>query len=65
MQNINRVTTIEYELMTEDQKRIYLIQIWQEETMKWQRHAAKVQVYIFWFGIVFLFFWITLRVIRH
>ena len=42
---IPRVSQEQYNSMTDEQKRIYLIQIKQEETMTWQLMSAKIHVY--------------------
>lgn len=40
--SLPRVTEEEFNQMTDEQKRIYLLQIKQEETMEWQLQASKL-----------------------
>jgi hypothetical protein len=38
--------------MIDEQKRVYLLQIKQEETMSWQLLSAKTHVYGFWLLLI-------------
>jgi hypothetical protein len=48
-----RTEAKQYEYMTDAEKRTYLLQLKQEDTMEWQRTAAQLIVYTF-SGIVFI-----------
>jgi len=49
---IPRVSSEQYENMIDEQKRVYLLQIKQEETMSWQLLSAKIHVYGFWILLI-------------
>ena len=49
---IPRVSSEQYENMIDEQKRVYLLQIKQEETMSWQLLSAKTHVYGFWLLLI-------------
>jgi uncharacterized membrane protein YkgB len=54
------VISEEYDNMTDEQKRTYLLQLKQEDTMEWQKLASQIYVYSFCIGIIsvgiYLFF---------
>jgi len=54
------ITSEEYDNMTDEQKRTYLLQLKQEDTMEWQKLALQIYVYCFCIGIIsvgiYLFF---------
>jgi uncharacterized membrane protein YkgB len=54
------ITSEEYDNMTDEQKRTYLLQLKQEDTMEWQKLASQIYVYSFCIGIIsvgiYLFF---------
>lgn len=45
-------TSEEYDNMTDEQKRTYLLQLKQEDTMEWQKQASQIYVYCFWISII-------------
>jgi hypothetical protein len=49
---IPRVSSEQYENMIDEQKRVYLLQIKQEETMSWQLLYVKIHVYGFWILLI-------------
>ena len=54
------ITSEEYDNMTDEQKRTYLLQLKQEDTMEWQKLASQIYMYCFCIGIIsvgiYLFF---------
>ena len=54
------ITSEEYDNMTDEQKRTYLLQLKQEDTMEWQKLTSQIYVYSFCIGIIsvgiYLFF---------
>jgi hypothetical protein len=47
-----RVSDEHYKSMSDQEKREYLLQLKQEETMKWQLMSAKIHVYFFWISLI-------------
>ena len=50
--SLPRVSQDEYDLMTDNEKRQYIIQLKQEDTMKWQKIVAQFQSYMILLSIV-------------
>jgi hypothetical protein len=46
IQSLPRVSQDEYDVMTDNEKRQYIIQLQQEDTMKWQKIVAQFQSYM-------------------
>ena len=46
--SLPRVSREQFDLMSDSDKRIYLLQLKQEDTMKWQKHSSQIQVYTFY-----------------
>jgi cell division protein FtsX len=44
--SLPRVSQDEYDVMTDNEKRQYIIQLQQEDTMKWQKIVAQFQSYM-------------------
>ncbi len=55
---IQRPSQEDFDKMTEDQQNLLLIQLQQEDTMSWQKHAAQIQVMVFWLTLGGGFVWI-------
>jgi hypothetical protein len=50
--SLPRVSQDEYDVMTDNEKRQYIIQLQQENTMKWQKIVAQFQSYMILLSIV-------------
>ena len=54
--SLPRATQSEYDNMTDAEKRQYLLQIKQEDTMKWQKIVSQFQSYMILVGIAVTIF---------
>jgi hypothetical protein len=55
------VTSEEYNNMTDEQKRTYLLQLKQEDTMEWQKTQAQIYMYCFWISVVIVLGYLFLK----
>ena len=62
--SLPRVSQDEYNTMTESEKRQYIIQLKQEDTMKWQKIVAQFQSYMILISLVAACFLLGLYVQR-
>ena len=62
--SLPRVSQDEYDLMTDNEKRQYIIQLKQEDTMKWQKIVAQFQLYMILLSIAVGIFYGGLIVIN-
>ena len=62
--SLPRVSQDEYNAMTESEKRQYIIQLQQEDTMKWQKIVAQFQSYMILISLVAACFLLALYVQR-
>jgi len=57
---ITKPTQEEFDAMTNDQKRLVIIQLRQQDTMDWQKQAAVIQVYSFIIGLFVFIGWLAM-----
>ncbi len=62
--SLPRVSQDEYNVMTDSEKRQYIIQLQQEDTMKWQKIVAQFQSYMILISLVAACFLLALYVQR-
>lgn len=58
---LQRPSQEDFDKMTEEQQNLLLIQLQQEDTMSWQKHAAQIQVIVFWLAMGVGILWAVMK----